>query len=375
MELDRRAFFERAGVLGGVMGLAAGRTAPASAAAAPGPERSSPGLLRQARPSQDQVVFVHARKGNDHASGSITDPISSLEDAIALASRFDGARPVTITVAPGLYVLSHLAEIKTATAPAAPAEYRIEAAVMPDDPDWQPEKMPVVQSLSLDNSVTQFTHCTGCLVSRSHVTIRGLKFVGNANPDVRYYYPIGRENETYKDLRISQCYFIADRYSTPVQGAVWAHGAGIKVDHCIFHGCKNALILLRSIEDFALTNSIIVGAYEAAVWFGPFKPPFTFRDNIVTGCNYVWLRPENSFPEYVFAHSLITDNANDMGMFTSKGPVPAPTNKHTEIDVRRKGRVRLSEVKTGGLPRDYLHPLADSDGADIPAGIFTKAKR
>jgi hypothetical protein len=133
-------------------------------------------------------------------------------------------------------------------------------------------------------------------------------------------------------------------------------------------------LLFRSIEGFSLTNSIIVGAYEAAVWFGPFKSPFVFRDNVVTGCNYFWVRPENTFPEYTFSHSLITDNGNYMGMYTPKGLVPATKNNHTETDIRKTGKVLLSEVKTSGLPKDYLNLLPESDGKDIPAGIFKKTK-
>jgi hypothetical protein len=271
-------------------------------------------------------------------------------------------------------VLSHLAEIRTGKSLEASSEYSLEAAVMPDDPDWQPEKMPVVQSVSLDNSLAQFTHCTGCLIARSNVSIQGLKFVGNTNPDVRYYYPIGRENEAYKNLRISQCYFIGDKNFSPIQGALWAHGAGIEIDHCIFYGCKNALLLFRSIEGFSLTHSIIYGAYEAAVWFGPFKSAFLFRDNIVASCNYFWVRPEDTFPEYTFSHSLITENAHYMGMYTPKGLIPATKNNHTEKDVQKTGKVLLSEVKTSGLPKDHLHLLPESDGKDIRAGIFKKTQ-
>ena len=60
-----------------------------------------------------------------------------------------------------------------------------------------------------------------------------------------------------------------------------------------------------------------------------------------------------------------------MGFFTSKGLVPAIKNSHAEIDVRRTGKVVLSEVKTSGLPKDYLNQLPESDGKDIQAGIFT----
>ena len=140
------------------------------------------------------------------------------------------------------------------------------------------------------------------------------------------------------------------------------------------HRRENALLLFRSIEGFSLTHSIIYGAYESAVWFGPFKSPFVFRDNIVAGCNYFWVRPEDTFPAYTFSRSLITDNTNYMGMYTSKGLVPATKNNHTETDIRKAGTVLLSEVKTSGLPKDHLNLLPDSDGKDIPAGVFKRAR-
>lgn len=322
---------------------------------------------------QAQTVYVDAIKGRDEARGTIVDPLASLEKAVALASGFSGNERVTIKVAPGLYVISHLMEIKTASMPDT-VWYSIEATVMPDDPDWLPAKMPVIQSSSPDNSSTQFTHCAGFLASKNNVSFKGLKFTGNANPGVRYYYPVTRENETYSGLEISQCYFIGEKNSSPIQGALWAHGAGIHVDHSIFYGCKNALLLFKSIKDFAVTNTIIYGSYESAVWFGPFDSPFVFRNNVVTHCNYFWVRPENTTPAYVFTNSLITDNDQYLGYYGRTGLVPATKNSHTETGIRKTGKVLLSEVKTEGLPKDYLNLLPQSDGNDLGAGIFKKEK-
>jgi hypothetical protein len=66
---------------------------------------------------QAQTIYVDAVKGRVDAKGSITDPFSRLENAIALASGFAGDS----------------------------LPYTIEAMVMPDDPDWQPSKMPVIR--------------------------------------------------------------------------------------------------------------------------------------------------------------------------------------------------------------------------------------
>lgn len=71
---------------------------------------------------------------------------------------------------------------------------------------------------------------------------------------------------------------------------------------------------------------------------------------------------------------MITDNEHYTGMYTQNGLVPAPKNNHTETAIRKSGKVLLSEVKTNGLPEDYLNLLPESDGKDIPAGIFKKAR-
>ena len=317
-----------------------------------------------------QTIYVDAVKGRSDARGNITDPFSSLESAVALAGSFSGKEPIVIKVAPGLYTVQHIMELRTMHLLEDTLKYTIEATVMPDDPDWTPAKTPVIQSMSANNSVTQFTHCAAFLVARNNVAFRGLKFVGNANPSVQYYYPITRENENLKGLEVSQCYFVGEKNSSPIQGAIWAHGAGTHVDHCVFFGCKNALLMFRLIKGLSVTNSIIYGSYEAAVWFGPFDAPFVFKNNIVAHCFYFWLRPENTEPAYAFNNSMIVDNEHYLGFYTNKGMVEATKNAHTETDIRKTGKLILQEVNAEGVPKDYLNLAPGSDGKDLHAGIF-----
>ena len=82
------------------------------------------------------------------------------------------------------------------------------------------------------------------------------------------------------------------------------------------------------------------------------------------------MRPENTQPAYKFTNSLITENNEYMGYYGSKGLVPADKNSHVETGVKKKGKVLLSEVKTEGLPKDYLNLIEGSEGKEIPAGIF-----
>jgi hypothetical protein len=320
-----------------------------------------------------QTLFVDPVKGSDQADGTREAPLASIEKARELAGGFSGKENIHIKLLPGLYLLKdkiifdkELEESFWLT---------IEAAIMPDDQDWTPLKMPVITSVSSHNSVTQFPHAIGFLIAADHVAIKGLKFIGNAHPEVKYYYPVTRENENLKGLRVSQCYFVGERNSSPIQGSIWAHGAGTHVDHCIFYGCKNALLLFKSISDFSLTHSIISGAYESAVWFGPFDSAFVFTNNIVSNCTYFWLRAENTLPEYQFTNSLFTEMQGFMGYYAKAGSVPADQNKHREINIQRSGKLILSEVKTNGLPMDYLNPVEGSAGKALGAGIFTAAKK
>ncbi|GLU54428.1 right-handed parallel beta-helix repeat-containing protein [Dyadobacter frigoris] len=315
-----------------------------------------------------QTIFVDAIKGNDSGGGTVRAPLASIQKALDQAGGFTGKEAIHIKLLPGLYLLKDRVVIDKMRNEAI--WLTIEAAVMPDDADWEPTKMPVIQSVSANNSVTQFPHSIGFLIASNNIALKGLKFIGNGNPEVKYYYPVNRENESLKGLDISQCYFIGERNSAPIQGSIWAHGAGTHVDHCIFYGCKNALLLFKSISDFSLTNSIIYGAYEAAVWFGAFNSDFIFKNNIVSNCAYFWLRAENTFPKYTFNNSLIINNDGYMGYYAKDGSIPADKNEHIENQIRKSGSLILSEVKTNGLPKDYLNPTKESAGKELGAGIF-----
>jgi hypothetical protein len=134
-----------------------------------------------------QTVFVDAFHGRDDAHGTKREPVATLQRAGEIASGFTGDLPITIKILPGLYSLSSKLALRTANTSSASADYTLEATVMPDDLAWQPWKMPVIQSVSENNSTTQFKHSVGILVAGNNVPFSGVKFVGNPNPNVEYY--------------------------------------------------------------------------------------------------------------------------------------------------------------------------------------------
>ncbi len=326
-----------------------------------------------------QTIYVDVSKGKDQNSGSMTEPLASLQRAVFMAEQYTGNDPVRIKIGPGLYQLTGTLRIQSGKKTSDTSTYILEATVMPDDSAWSPAAMPVIQSVSANNDQKYFTHCAGILVDRGNVVIRGIKFIGDANPAVDYYYPVEKDTTGTRNLNISQCYFIGEKNSSPVQGAVYAEGPGVHVDHCIFYGCKNAVLIFEKPTDFSLTHSIIHGAYECAVWYGYQTPdePFVFSNNIVTGCHYFWAAAKGmDHHSYVFAHSLICDNENGVGSQNGQGgvmPFDGAVN-FTETGIRHAGTVRLIEVKTEGIPQGYLNLAPDSDGQDLGAGIYISKK-
>jgi len=322
-----------------------------------------------------QTFYVNAISGNDAANGSEANPLLTLQKAVVLAKQSASDKPVTIKIAPGLYVLNTQLKIESGKGRNDTSKYALEAIVMPDEAAWTPNHMPVIASISPDNTYKNFSHCAGVEVDRENVCIRGLKFVGNPNPAANYYYPIEKDTTLLKNLEISQCYFTGDKNGAPVQGAIYAEGQAIHVDHCIFYDCKNAVLAFEKVSDLSITHCIIYGAYEAAVWYGYQEPdkPFIFSDNIVSHCNYFWASSKGlDHSVYAFNNSLICENEHYIGMQNGKGGVVdlAASESYKETRIRKSGKVLLTEVKTEGLPHNYLNLAPGSDGQDIQAGIF-----
>lgn len=325
-------------------------------------------------PVAAQVLFVDPSKGSDLRPGTQADPFATLEKAVWVANEFTGSGSITIRLFPGLYSLTDKVAIHPLRMLNDTIRFTIEAVTMPDDPDWTPTKMPVIQSVSGNNSSTQFLHSTGLLIATSHVTIRGLKFLGNAHPDVTYYYPISKEDERLGDMSVSQCYFISEVHSSQIQGAIWAQGPTTQIDHCVFYNCRNAILLFRSVEDFSVTNSIIYGANESAVWMGPVEN-FVFRNNVVAAGNYVWVRPDGSSPAYKFTDCVFTENEHYMGYYSSNGLAETDNNKRfVETGVVRKGNVSIVKRTGPEIPVNYLHLTPESAGYQLGAGIFRVPK-
>ncbi|MCG8321131.1 MAG: right-handed parallel beta-helix repeat-containing protein [Cytophagales bacterium] len=322
-----------------------------------------------------QIFYVDVLNGNDINPGLAEAPFQSISKAVTVANRLTGKGSITIRVMPGIYTLEDKVAINPVRILDDTSRFIIEAGIMPDDDLWSPEKMPVIQSISGNNSTTFFPHSTGFLVSSINVTISGLKFLGNANPLVDYYYPIAKEDQTLKDLEVSQCYFIGNKEAAKIQGAVWAHGPGNTISHCIFYQCRNAVLFFNNVDGFTIKNSIVTGAYESAFWFGPDDFKFNFTNNVIANNNnfLVGRSAELKFSS-AFSNSVIANNNGFAGYWSreKKAIIPIAKPNIVEKKIIKSGAINLIVNNAVKLDKKHLHLTEDSKGYRLAAGIFKK---
>lgn len=318
-----------------------------------------------------QHIYVDADAKTPVELGTVEAPFGSLAKAIAHANALTGQGEILIEVLPGIYLLDDRVDVNPVRVMSDSTRFIIKAAIMPDDTAWTPQAMPVIQSISENNSSTQFPHATGLLIASSHVSIQGLKFLGNANPKVNYYYPISKEDQDLRDLLISQCYFIGDKEAAKIQGGIWAHGPQNTVSHCIFYGCRNAVLFFKNVEGFTIEHTIVYGSYESAFWFGREDYAFTFTHNVIANNAYFLVGPKDLTYSSSFSHSVI-QNKGFVGYFSREGQsVMELSDPDIKMDhIRESGLIQLQMNLSVELDTFHLHLTKDSEGADLQAGIF-----
>ncbi|MEL6560487.1 MAG: right-handed parallel beta-helix repeat-containing protein [Bacteroidota bacterium] len=316
-----------------------------------------------------QTIYVDADAGRESGTGTLEAPFQSLEQAIEHANKFTDSGEIIIKLQPGIYLLKDKVAINPVRIMSDTLRYIIQAAVMPNDTAWIPSKMPVIQSISENNSNTQFPHSTGLLIASNHVTIKGLKFLGNPNPQVNYYYPISKENSNLEDLVISECYFIGDKETAKIQGGVWAHGPKNKISHCIFYGCRNGVLFFNNVEGFTIEHTIIYGSYESAFWFGGEDPSFTFTNNVIVNNANFLIGPENLKYTSPFSNSVII-NKGFVKNWNREGVVDIPNPNIKMDNIIQNGVSNLQLNNDVALNKYHLHLTKESKGVELKAGIF-----
>lgn len=339
---------------------------------------------------KDGNIFIHPEFGDNENDGTKENPIKSLFEAASRVNHANGKGAITIYLSEGIYGLD-------ATVTFHPVNWHftrearltVRAELLPDDPEWNPGKMPVVVSTMplnfrpYGNEDPLKGASYGIQVETSHVTIQGLRMVGtpvHERPEEGYVkrnYPIVREGRNLDDLRVTQCLFLGDKHAIPNHLAILASGQGVVVDHCVFYNVKDAVVFWNSdrpAEGCEMHHNLIVGNYGAAVWTWSLAEDFKYYNNVVANANVFWILNKDEKYAFDLSNSMVI-GYNEL---VNKGGGPAGFGDKADpkklklgegVVITKNGQIELEE---NPIKRNYLHLKSGSLGSKLGAGLFLK---
>lgn len=341
-----------------------------------------------------ETFYVNPETGADANPGTKEKPFKTLPAAADRVNELKGEGAATVILAPGTYALDRQFSLKANRKYTKSDRLTIRAELLPDDEKWDSGKMPtLVHTMPLARRGFTF----GMLVETSHVTIRGLKLLGMPGVEspkpgsLNRVYPIGRMDRKLDDLEIAQCVFAGDKVTNPNHLGVLAHGNGISMHHCVFHGVKLTVVYWTpGSTGHSMTHCFVNGAYGSGIWTTENADDFVFRNNVIANGNYVWTYQSGALAQrdpdakggakaeekkavhYKVIDSLFAGNkkmaCSGTGANLGFKDIDSSFLELVGTKVTKEGvAVEMEEAK-----RDYLHPVAGSEAAKIGAGLFTK---
>jgi len=376
-------------------------------------------LSQQARAVDEETIYVSVGNGADSNPGTRQSPLKTLSAAAKRVNEEKGTGPTTIILTEGIYSLDQTVMIKPGRSHTKTERLTIRAESLPDDPDWGPDRMPVlvpVMPLSKDwnGRPDPFDGVAyGMQIETSHVTVQGIRMCGMPiieHPKagaIHRLYIIGRVERTLEDLEVKQCLFTGDEVTNPNHLALLVNGKGLLVENCLFYGIKMTVVFWTpGSTGHAMRNCLVYGSYAAGIWTSGVANDLDYRNNIVSNSLYVWIGqgarsaqaemdqvgrgreggppaggpPPNRAPagpvppesRYKVRNCLFAGNKK----FTGSGAGPALNFRDNDpsflnlIDTKITDQpVKLEFDQT---KRNYLHVQEGTLGSDLGAGLFTK---
>lgn len=347
--------------------------------------------LVMAQPSavpKDGNVYVNAALGIDTNNGTKESPLKSLTEAAKRVNASEGEGAITIYLLPGVYGLTETADFNPVKWKfSASDRLTVRAETLPDDEKWNPSDMPVlISTMPFSTEKNDKGEITGgqnfgILVQTSHVTIQGLRILGepvHENPSkgllIRNY-PIAWEGKNLEDLRVTQCLFIGSKYAAPNHLGILANGKALEVDHCVFHGVKDAVVMWHSPSpNSSMHHNLIIDSYGGIVWTWSATEDFKFYNNVVSNANVLWMLDKDEKRSYtvensiiVGYHSLVNKGGGAHGFGEKGDHTKLRINK--DVVLKATGKLEIIEDQTS---RHFLHIKPGTLGADLGAGLFVK---
>ena len=326
-----------------------------------------------------EVLFVDSTNGNDTNSGIREQPLKTIGKAAKLVNRSTESGPTTIKVATGVYALKETVVFENTRPYTKEKRLIIEATILPDEPQWKPALMPVILSTKDPRKPGEFDKLTetySMKVKTSHVTVQGLKFLGNPLLN-NWHCCIERIGEKLNDLVVRQCVFVADRDGLNIYCATLATGDRFIVDHCIFKDCGACIVFWDGLEEIgghgcAIRYCIVDSAYTSGVWTCQTAEDFEFHHNIINGSEYFWMRKHSDRQRYKIEKCVVIGNKYWSGYGVASGPTGQTGDEisYEQAEIVTRGTLTFENNKRA---RNYMHTLKNSVGYDLGAGLFTQA--
>jgi hypothetical protein len=336
----------------------------------------------------DKNIYLNPASGSDTNSGTTKSPLKTLSEAAKRINASEGEGAITIYLSAGIYSMGETTDLN-------PKNWKltqtnrllIRAEKLPDDADWTPADMPIIISampFSVEKNdkgeVTGWQNF-GFLIQVSHVTLQGLRVLGepvHENPSkgilVRNY-PIVWEGKNLEDLKITQCLFLGSRYAIPNHLAVLANGKALEVNHCVFYGVKDAVVMWNSpATQSSFHHNLVIDSYGGLVWTWAAQEDFKFYNNVVSNANVLWVLDKDEKLSYTIDNSVIVGYASIVnkgggaqGFGEKANPVKLKLNKN--VTLKKSGKLQIIEDQ---ISRNYLHIKPGTLGSHLKAGLFTK---
>ena len=335
-------------------------------------------ILGLAVMAQAEVLYVDGRSGQNSHPGTQAQPLKTLARAAQRINESNEPGPTTVKVAPGLYCLDQTVLIRNPRRYTEQDRLIVEASVLPDDPNWTPSLMPVLLSVEdprKPGNLTGRTETYSLSVQTSHVTIRGLKFLGNPLPN-NWHCCVSRIGKELDDLLVTQCLFIGHPGGLDIYCAALATGDRFRVDHNIFQQCHACVVFWDGPEGIpgkqcAMRYCLVDGASISGVWTCRTQNDLEFHHNVVTGSEYFWMRKAGDPIRYRLRDCIVTDTRHDSGYGVESGATgpTGPEVTYEERNIVREGQVTFERDRRS---RNYLHVVPGTLGSDLGAGLFTR---
>ena len=326
---------------------------------------------------KSKEIYVNVKTGNDKNTGTKLQPLKTIEEAAKRINVSTKKEAATIIISEGAYPLTETVLFNNNKF-SAENRLTIRAEVLPDDPNWNPQRMPIIVSVIPAKATPgDGDEARGFEIEVSHVTIEGLRFTGSPvyyyidGKQNRRYYPIWRDGKNLDDLLVTQCLFTGNLDLMPIRVAIIANGNGLVIDHCVFFNCQNSVVFLDAEGGTSFRNAmrycLVYDNNYSGVWTTTSTADnFEFHHNIIANSRTGWISDDKSTHNYQINDCIFSNNIK----FTGNGGDKAINNDFLKMEnIQLNGKI---EIEKDQSKNNYLQLKKGSFGSELKAGLFKK---